>query len=132
MPKFNYDEQTVSDLYKEGHGFRPKGQWWSDWKAYTQEQKQAEWDRLLKVMEATQAEEAEREAHHAKSFEKRVAELLNIGAGNRATALRWLIQSDSDSIDLMYGASYVCYSFGLPSEYQKELQPIINQMQKGA
>jgi len=123
--QFTYDENTFSDLHKDAYGFRPRGEnpFWDA----TPEQKQVIWDETCRALEQSIAEEDARKAVATHSFEKSIASLIAKGAGNRATAIRWFIESTNiTKSDLAYGGSYLCYEFGLPYEgYMAEFDAII-------
>ena len=104
----------VSDLYKEAHGFRPRGEtYWST--LTTVEACEAELDRLSVLAQDVLAWERECEARAAEELEAKIAELIDLGAGDRETALRWLRESvDADS------AGEFEYVFGLRYGYLSE------------
>jgi hypothetical protein len=57
-------------------------------------------------------------------FESKVKLIIESGAGDRETALRWLIQDFSDH-NLSYGGNYATYHFDLPPSYIKEFDKIM-------
>jgi len=44
---YTYDENIVSDLYKDAYGHRPGEYFWADWDACNEDAKQHLWDRLI-------------------------------------------------------------------------------------
>ena len=56
--------------------------------------------------------EAEQEAAAIAEFEAQVATNLELGAADRATAIRWVI--DTLNIGAQWEKDYVAYSLGLP------------------
>ncbi len=88
---FTYSDDLYSDLHKDAYGFRPRGEsaWWS----MTPAQKQVEWDYLCEKIEADMKWEAIEQEKACKAFMVRVADLIKCGAGNEATALRWIAES---------------------------------------
>jgi hypothetical protein len=112
---YTYDDQTVSDLHKDAYGFRPTGGFWAQWEASTADQKQATWDSLCQTLDRELAYEAEAREKAIEAFEARVAELIEFGAGDRATAIRWL--ADSVDHDPRYGLEDVEWTFNLPYGY---------------
>lgn len=44
---YDYDERSVSDLYKDVMGFRPDAVWKAQWKAADKDGKQRIWNRLI-------------------------------------------------------------------------------------
>jgi len=98
------------DFYKEAHGFRPRHVDTSSW---TVEQFQAEFNELGRICEQNTAIRAEDEAHAAVRFEARIADLIASGAGNRATAIRWVAEAEDAGRD----AEYLCFLLGLEHGY---------------
>jgi hypothetical protein len=64
------------------------------------------------------AEKARREDEAAAvvRFSKRVQEVINMGAGNYETALRWIHEADGTDGD----DEYLCYHNGLPYGFFKK------------
>lgn len=67
---------------------------------------------------AVERERKEQEEAVAR-FEARVTNIIECGAGDRETALRW-IRDAQDEFDRMYGDEYLEYSLGLPYGYLKK------------
>jgi len=112
---YTYDERIVSDLYKEVYGSRPREGFWRHWNESTSDEKQAIWDGLCRSHEAEMAAERERHARVIKEFEDLVLRQQEVGAPDRQTAIRWIVDSlELTENDLCYGADYVCYCLGLP------------------
>lgn len=104
------DFNVYSDLYKDAHGIRPRGAEALSFLGADADRRQA---MLHEVAEfaARQAEwerEAEQAAHDR--FEARIADTIALGAGNRATAIRWIIQAEGQEIE---EAEFALYSLGL-------------------
>ena len=92
---FTFDEQTISDLHKDARGFRPHAAFTEGWRQSDDENKQAIWDGLLRELDHVQAEEARREPEALADFELEVLRTIDLGAGDRKTALRWMTQSST-------------------------------------
>jgi hypothetical protein len=123
---FTYDERIVSDLHKDAFGYRPSQFWWEEWKLNTPEQKQREWDFLLRALERSMDDDARREAEAMAQFEATVTTLIESGAKDRETALRWYVDSlDLSEYDRAYGGSYVCFKVGLPYSMQTEFDGVL-------
>lgn len=103
-----------SDMYKDVHGFRPRGFIYEGWTADDYERELADLEvALLAVM----AEENARADRSAAAFEKLVADLMASGAADRATAIRWLHDAENTAGD----DGYLEYCMGLRYGYlQKE------------
>ena len=98
------------DFYKEANGFRPRH---VDTTSWTVEQFQAAFDELGRICEQNEAIRVEDEAHAAVRFEARVAGLIASGAGDRATAIRWIADAEGAEGD----AEYLCFLLGLEYDY---------------
>jgi len=48
---YTFDENIVSDLYKDAYGHRPGEYFWADWDACNDDAKQHLWDRLVEYLE---------------------------------------------------------------------------------
>ena len=92
---FTFDDQTVSDLHKDARGFRPHAAFIEGWNSSDDENKQAIWDGLLRELARTQAEEARIEAECLAAFEEEVQDCIELGAGDRQTALRWMTSEET-------------------------------------
>lgn len=111
MTDFTYDDQSFSDIYKDVNGVRPRvHEYWTA----TPERKQVIWDALLIESEIQFQESQIREAAAVEAFEKRVVETIQMGAGDRETAIRWIVQAEG--IDSPEDPQYICYLFGIPYE----------------
>ena len=89
---FTYSEELFSDLHKDAYGFRPRGHEFYD---VTPERKQEIWDYFCKIVEENIAAEREHEARALRDFEQEVQNTIELGAGDRATALRWMTQTET-------------------------------------
>ena len=115
---FTYDENTVSDLHKDARGFRPSSTFWEMWNECLPAGKQLVWDNLCRELDDTMAREKEKQRLAIAEFEYRVMEMIRWGAGDRKTAIRWIV----DGLDCDGDYSYACYKLGLPYEMATELK----------
>ena len=92
---YTFDEQTVSDLHKDARGFRPRAAFCEGWAQSDDDNKQAIWDGLLRELERHQAWEAMREREALSEFQAELESIIDLGAGDRQTALRWMTQSET-------------------------------------
>ena len=84
----------ISDTHKEAYGFRPRGY---DWDAYSIKELEALADNLAQEAEA-EAYRVEAEATEAyQGFERAIASTVEAGAGNRATAIKWLYDAEEEN-----------------------------------
>jgi hypothetical protein len=78
--------QIYSDYHKDAYGFRPR---W-DYSSYSLEQLEADFARFGQMIsEATEAEARDERAAVA-AFKSVIRTLIEVGAGDEETALRWL------------------------------------------
>ena len=112
---YTYDERIVSDLHKDTYGFRPSQYWWQEWKACDEDGRQQIWDDLCEALDAEMEDQRKRHERVIQEFEDLVLRQQEVGAPDRQTAIRWIVESlELTENDLCYGADYVCYCLGLP------------------
>lgn len=102
------------DMYKDAHGVRPRG---VDTSAWTLADFHKEFEYLAKVIDAEETQRLADEAEAVKKFEQHVINTICMGAGDRATALRWIMDASSAEGDW----EYFCFLNGLPYHYFKEV-----------
>jgi hypothetical protein len=84
------------DMYKDAHGFRPRG---VDTSAWCLEDFGREFDHLGRMIEQQEQERMLKEAQAITHFERRLQELMRLGAQDREDAIRWCLDAD-DARDL--------------------------------
>lgn len=105
------NEQEIWDMYKEVNGVRPRG---IDFKSMSDDEVV---DMMLDLREQAEVHfrhEQEREAAAVEEFEAMIRQTIDMGAGDRETAIRWLKEAregQEASDDFME------YEFGLPYGY---------------
>ena len=110
--QYTFDEYILSDLYKDAYRHRPSEQFWRNWDHFTDEQKQAEWDHILQVLQVTIAEDAEIEKRLIRSFEELIQQTIATRAKDRKDAIEILIKEtesdygDIEHFELMHGLPY--------------------------
>jgi len=92
---YTYSDQLISDLHKDALGFRPIEAFWEGWTQSDDDKKQAIWDGLCREMDRRQEEEARNEAYLLAKFKEEVQSYIELGAGDRQTALRWMTQDET-------------------------------------
>ena len=99
----------IWDAYKDAHGIRPRH---IDFDVLSVSELSEMADRVSDQVCNSIKENASQEAAAAVKFEKRVAELIEIGAGNRETAIRWLLdgidsfQQTEDALRWEFGLAF--------------------------
>ena len=125
---YTFDANTVSDLYKDVHGFRPDAMFYTAWNLGDDGQNQVMWDNLITELEVVNKEEQAHEQQAIASFEKHIASLESI-SNSRKQSIRWIVEglalTDSDK---MYGGDYICYKLGLPYSYAKEFDLALQEL----
>ena len=123
---YTYDEDIVSDLHKEAFGFRPSEGFWVNWNCASDDAKQTIWDALLLAQDSRVNDQKAAYDDAKSEYEVRLAEYISIGAKDRATAIRWLVQSlELTETDKWYGAEYICYTLGLPDSMKSEFKGLV-------
>ena len=98
------------DMYKDAHGVRPRG---IDTSTWTFEDFQAEFARLQVVIEREEDQRQVAESEAIEKFEQHVTNTIGMGARERETALRWIMDASTANGDW----EYLCYDLGLPYQY---------------
>lgn len=127
---YTFDENTVSDLHKDARGWRPREYFWNEWNAASDAEKQVIWDGLCKELDWEMEREAQAQARAIEEFEATILANISLGARDRESAIRWIIEAnDPSEFDLQYGGGWACWSLGLPYHgYEKELDGICKAM----
>ena len=90
---FDYD--IFSDLHKDVHGFRPSAIFMKNVKNFSDQERDDLWESLcVQLEENTKVEVAQAELDAAK-FEARVLDVIDLGADDRETALRWITSQET-------------------------------------
>lgn len=118
MSNFTFDYDVFSDLYKDAYGFRPRGHEFYAPET-TDERRQEIWDFTVRALDAEMSREKAEQAAAAERFEARIAKTLELGAADRETAIRWLM--DADGVDGDVG--YFEYLNGLEYGYVNGVKP---------
>ena len=124
MPEYTYDTEIFSDLHKDAYGFRPKGYHYFYEAEATPDQKQEIWDFTLAVLKSEVRYMEQQEQEAIKDFEANIALNIELGAGDRETAIRWIV----DALDLdnreRADASYICFELGLSYNYADQFKEV--------
>lgn len=101
---------THYDMYKDVHGIRPR---WMNYDAMTEQELEAELNQLSVELEHVIAEEKRAQEIAIEKFEKHVTNTICMGARDRETALRWIMDASNADGDW----EYFCYENNLPYGY---------------
>jgi len=111
---------TYSDAYKDIYGSRPRHIRWDE---LSDEEVQEKLDALWVDYDEHMAELNLREEKAVANFEATIKNLMETGAGDRETAIRWFVDGlGIDGLSFCYGGSYVCFEAGLPYRLQGEFE----------
>jgi hypothetical protein len=102
------------DMYKDAHGIRPRG---IDTSTWTLEQFQQEFEYLGRIIADNENQRKVFEADAIEKFEKHVTDTICMGARDRETALRWIMDASNANGDW----EYLCYDLGLPYQYFRKV-----------
>jgi hypothetical protein len=98
------------DMYKDAYGFRPRG---IDTSTWTLSDFDAEFEGLSVAIDAAEQERKTAEAQSTEAFERRVAEMLTLGAKDLDMAMRWIHEAEDTNGD----EDYLAWTLGLPYRY---------------
>lgn len=113
---YTFCEDTISDLFKDVYGMRPGVGFWERWAEATEDEKQAEWDWLCDALERVIEEDKKQREQNIVRFGQRIQEVIDSGAGDRETALRWIMEADECNGDW----EFLCFCNGLPYGFFKK------------
>jgi hypothetical protein len=103
---------TYWDMYKDAYNFRPRGVDTSKW---TLTDFEKEFETLQFIINRNEAQRLVEEDAAVTRFEPRIASIIQLGAKDRAMALRWIHEAEETNGD----DEYLCYTVGLPYGYFK-------------
>jgi hypothetical protein len=112
------NDRCLSDFHKDAYGFRPSPAQYARWATMTDAELDAEEASLQAAIEASIREEIEAENAAAVAYEAHLAKLQANYGIDRATAIRWDIESLGIGDDIkVYGMETYCYEHGLATDY---------------
>ena len=91
---YTYTTDLFSDLHKDVYGYRPRGEAMEDWNSRTPRQKNELYNALCDELEEITQDDARRDARNVMEFTGEILNLIELGAKDRETALRWMTQED--------------------------------------
>lgn len=102
-------QEIYSDAYKSAYGFRPRG--YGDFGVAELK------DMIQRCSEEISRNEVIRESEEAlavKDFSNRIIDTIAMGAADRNTAIRWILDGSDMLEDFEYDRDFVCFKMGLP------------------
>ena len=103
---------TFWDMYKDAYGVRPRG---VDTSAWTLDDFTSEFVVLSQAIDREETARKASESQAVTAFERRVAELISMGARDYEMALRWIHEAEDTNGD----SDYLAWTLGLPYMYFK-------------
>jgi hypothetical protein len=105
--------QIYSDFHKDAYGYRPR----FDYRSFSDEQLVEDFATFERVCEEEAEYEAKRLECAIKACDELIDKTVHMGAGNRATALRWIV----DGFD-HFDVEYILWELEIfNSDYGREL-----------
>ncbi len=95
----------MSDMHKDAYGFRPRN---INYAAFTDAELDAEADRLQEVIEEEIKLDQLRQEADLEAFGALIKKTIALGAGDRETALRWIVEGADD-----WNAEAIVWSMGI-------------------
>jgi len=102
------------DMYKDAYGVRPRGVDTSTW---TLADFDAEFQLLGEIIKQEDIARKAAETEAIEKFEQHVINTICMGARDRETALRWIMDASNANGDW----EYLCYDLGLPYHYFRKV-----------
>ena len=102
--KYTFDENIVSDLYKDAYGSRPGEFFWADWAACNDAGKQRLWDQLMTALEVALENEREHQQEAIADFEDRIRHIMTymVAGCTREDAIRYMHDAYKTDGDVEY------------------------------
>ncbi len=119
------DMSQYSDSYKDAYGFRPLASHCEWLAAQSVEVQQQEMDYVQAEIDRQIEEQRQLEKTSQDEFESRIVLLIESGARDRETALRWIVDGDEDAAD---GGEFFCYLHNLPSSYIAQIDAAVKSL----
>ena len=126
--EYTFDYDLFSDLHKDAYGFRPRYHRFYE-ESTTDEERQEYWDMACRDLDIRIDEDHRMQQEAIERFEAQVASNMEMGAADRATAIRWILQAEGHTQE--YDMGYICYCLGLPyfKGYEEEFAPLMDKME---
>jgi hypothetical protein len=90
LNQYTFDENIVSDLYKDAYNMRPGEFFWNRWETATDDGKQAIWDDLIEWARLSALEERHMQIEAEARLEKEIATMCSKYRIRREDAIRHL------------------------------------------
>lgn len=121
---YTFDDSILSDLHKDAFGFRPSSSYFAHWRSLTDDDKQIEWENLCAAAEQGEQDQRDAEARNYARWQTRIEELIQMGARDKAAAIRWDMQAQRAEPGEV---SFYCYAHGLSWRVEDEIHAILKE-----
>ena len=122
--KYTFDEQIVSDLYKEAFGVRPREEFWANWNSYSNDEKQVSWNQMIEFARAEAEEYYQEQLAAEQDLETRIIPNIQsyLNGCSREDAIRHLHETyetdgDTEYLEYQIGVRYGYLSGSLKVGY---------------
>ena len=110
------DRSVLSDMHKDARGFRPSEAFWRMVDRMTDHQVRDLINGLQLEVDFSAAQEAAAELNCQREFESQIAVTIAAGAGDRATALRWMADAEGVDLSCSQDVEHFFYNAGIAME----------------
>ena len=117
------DEQTLYEMVSYATSKSYARHVVSESSTLSNEEFQKEMDYWSTQADETAKEEAESTKQRITEFEAQIKHTIAAGAGDRATAIRWIL--DGEGLSKEKDMGYICYSMNLPYSFEKEFLSVL-------
>jgi hypothetical protein len=100
--QYTFDQDIVSDIYKDAYNMRPGDSFWHQWDTATDDGKQVIWDNLLEWVRMSALEERHRQIDAEARLEKEIATMCSKYRIRREDAIRHLHAKHDTNGDVEY------------------------------
>jgi hypothetical protein len=111
--QYTFDQDIVSDIYKDAYNMRPGDAFWHQWENATDDGKQDIWDNLLEWVRMSALEERHRQIDAEARLEKEIATMCSKYRIRREDAIRDL----HDQYDTQGSEEWLEYHLGVRYGY---------------
>jgi hypothetical protein len=121
---YTFDADLFSDLHKDVYGFRPRNHTFYSLCDSDPAEAQAIWDSLLIDLERENAFQEEHHQECVQEYEDHIQDLIKLGAEDRETAIRWIIDEFPEEDQYL---DCISWNLNLSSTQIKELEDVLCQ-----
>lgn len=117
---YTFDKDSFSDLHKDVYGFRPRNHTFYFLCDSDPAEAQAIWDSLVIDLERENTFQEEHRQECIQEYENHIQDLIKLGAEDRETAIRWIIDTYYFEYDQNF--EYIGWDLNLSMDQIQELK----------